>query len=84
MSDSWRTVAKAIAGPLKKTYESDWMLDANCAVSHPNDLSFLVCVEELFPVWEKICKQCPVSLQCMEWADKHEPSGVFIAGEWRE
>ncbi|WP_430917515.1 hypothetical protein [Mycobacterium colombiense] len=58
---------------------------ANCQVERVDDNRFLrkpLPAESL--IWEGICKQCPVSLQCMEWADKHEVRGVFAAGEWRE
>ncbi|WP_420029361.1 WhiB family transcriptional regulator [Mycobacterium intracellulare] len=58
---------------------------ANCAVERHDDKRFL---RKPLPgealIWERICKQCPVSLQCMEWADEHGVTGVYAAGEWRE
>lgn len=70
--------ARAIAGPVKRTYEKDWMSESNCL----DDDRFLKRNET--STLAAICKQCPVSINCMEWADKHNPTGVFIAGEWRE
>lgn len=80
--------ARAIAGPVKRTYEKDWMSESNCL----DDDRFLTAPPQASwelgapndPQLEAICRQCPVSMQCMEWADKNNPTGVFIAGEWRE
>lgn len=67
------------------SHESDWMQAANCIVDDPEDTRF---IRKPLPgealIWEGICKQCPVSLQCMEWADENNETGVYLAGEWRE
>jgi hypothetical protein len=85
----WRRAAKAIAPAIRATYEKDWMGDANCLddnrfITAPPRASWEPVGTLTDPALEKICKQCPVSMNCMEWADKHNPTGVFIAGEWRE
>lgn len=77
--------AKAMAPAVKETYESDWMDAANCLAESVEDTEFIERpTMGQVRKWDLICKQCPVSMQCMEWADKNEVHGVFIAGEWRE
>lgn len=65
--------------------ERDWAESANCLVDSPEDTSFIRKPDEVTERrWRRICKQCPVQAQCLEWADEHKPTGVYIAGEWRD
>ena len=51
----------------------------------PNDTRFIRRpTEDEDEEWGRTCKQCPVAMQCIEWADRTEASGIYIAGEWRE
>lgn len=81
----WERAARALSGVVAETHESDWMGAANCQTETHKDTSFIRKPDEVTERrWRRICKQCPVQARCLDWADKHEPTGVFLAGEWRE
>lgn len=62
-----------------------WMEWANCLVEDPADVSFITKPDEITERrWQRICKTCPVQLECLEWSDEQKVTGVYAAGEWRE
>lgn len=83
--DFWRGGLRILASILAGSYQRDWMDAANCIVERHDDNNFIrKPSSDEAPMWEQICKQCPVSTQCMEWADREQLTGVYAAGEWRE
>lgn len=84
--EDWQTrTYRVISSVLYEDHESDWMQAGNCQVEEHEDLRFIVRpTAEEEKEWEAICKQCPVALQCLEWADREQPTNVYVAGEWRE